>query len=296
MRQSVQPEESECELKLPDRPIGCHRIGECAGRRQEKSLTEQKTNSESAYIIVYSDSTDRDYALKVRLAKEGFQVSFARSLDVVVAQCRRFRPQAVLIRSTALPRDVVKILKKLANFGMNFSSVPTILLVRGHVAGFLTPLLAIGLEDIIDFDEGLEILVQRIREVGKRSASNGGQSEAKSGSRGNLSEMSIIDLVQALGPSQRTARITVSPNNGKTDKLLMYLNRGNISFAKVGELLAEKAIYEALAWENGTWLLEPITEEQLPEPNNNLPNDFILMEGCRLIDERSREAEVRESK
>lgn len=259
-------------------------------------MSEQKTDSESAYIIVYSDSTDRDYALKVRLAKEGFQVSFARSLDVVVAQCRRFRPQVVLIRSTALPRDVVKILKKLANFGMNFSSVPTILLVRGHVAGFLTPLLAIGLEDIIDFDEGLETLVERIREVGKRSISNGGQSEAKSGSRGNLSEMSIIDLLQALGPSQRTARITVSPNNGKSDKLLMYLNRGNISFAKVGDLLAEKAIYEALTWENGTWLLEPITEEQLPESNNSLPNDFILMEGCRLIDERSREAEVKTSK
>ncbi len=255
-------------------------------------MTEQKTNSESAYIIVYSDSTDRDYALKVRLAKEGFQVSFARSLDVVVAQCRRFRPQVVLIRSTALPRDVVKILKKLKNFGMNFSAVPTILLVRGHVAGFLTPLLAIGLEDIIDFEEGIETLVERIREVGKRSAANGGQAEARSGSRGNLSEMSIIDLVQALGPSQRTARITVSPNNGHSDKLLMYLNRGNISFAKVGELLAEKAIYEALSWENGTWLLEPITEEQLPEPNNNLPNDYILMEGCRLIDERSREDKV----
>ncbi len=259
-------------------------------------MTEQKIKNESAHVVIYSDSTDRDYALKVRLAKEGYAVTQVRSLDVVVSQCRRLRPKAAIIRSLAIPREVVKIIRQLKSFGMDFATVPTILVVRSHVVRSLTPLLAIGLEDIIDFDEGMETLVQRIREVGKRAVSSGGQPEAKSGSRGNLSEMNIIDLVQALGPNQRTARITVNPNDESADSLLMYLNRGNISFARLGDLLAEQAIYRALAWEDGTWLLEPVTEEQLPEPNNNLPNDFILMEGCRRIDERSREAEVKESK
>lgn len=263
-------------------------------------MTEQRTKDESAHIIIYSDSTDRDYALKVRLAKEGYQVTQVRSLDVVVTQCRRLRPKVVVVRSLAIPRDVVKIIRQLKSFGMDYGSFPTILVVRGHVARYLTPLLAIGLEDIIDLDDGIETLMQRIREVRNRSVPrNGqgdGQQEAKSGSRGNLSEMSIIDLVQALGPSQRTARITVCPGDGSAETLLMYMNRGNISFAQLGDLPAEKAIYRALSWENGTWLLEPVTASELPEPNNHLPNDFILMEGCRLIDERSQQTPVEESK
>ncbi|MBK7093377.1 MAG: DUF4388 domain-containing protein [bacterium] len=256
-------------------------------------MADPNSKVEAAHIVVYSDSTDRDYALKVRLGKEGYQITHVRALDVLVAQCRRLRPQVVLIRSLAIPRDVVKIIRQLKNLGMDFARFPTFLVLRGHVARSLMPLLAIGLEDIIDLDDGMEILVQRIKEVEKRGSTEQGRAnETRSGSRGNLSEMSIIDLVQALGPSQRTAKITVSSNRGGEDKLVMFLNRGNISFAKLGELVAEKAIYEALAWENGTWLLEPITESDLPEANNNLPNDFILMEGCRLIDERSREGKM----
>ncbi len=257
-------------------------------------MPDPRQHNKTAQAIIYSDSTDRDYALKVRLTNEGFQLTFARGLDALVALCRRNRPDIVIVRSLAMPREVVKILKQLSANGMNFSSYPTFLLVRGHVAKFLTPLLEIGLADIIDLDEGLEILMSRIKELRGRSSdsANGDndQPRSQSGSRGNLTDMSIIDLIQALGPSQKTTRITVTPENASLGSLLVYLNRGNISFAKLGDLLAEKAIYEALAWSRGTWLLEPITDDDLPEPNNNLPNEFILMEGCRLIDENSREA------
>ena len=30
---------------------------------------------------------------------------------------------------------------------------------------------------------------------------------------------------------------------------------------------------------------EPVPADELPEPNNELPNESILMEGCRLLDE-----------
>ncbi len=257
-------------------------------------MSESRSQAKPAQAIIYSDSTDRDYALKVRLTNEGFQLTFARSLDSVVALCRRNRPDVVLVRSLAMPRDVVAILKKLTGFGMNFSSYPTFLLVRGHVAQFLTPLLEIGLEDIIDLENGMETLVARLKDIRTKhdtiASPDNAQSRAQSGSRGNLSDMSIIDLIQALGPSQRTTRITVTPVNDSSGTLIMYLNRGNITYAKLGDLLAEKAIYQALVWDKGTWLLEPIAESALPEANNNLPNEFILMEGCRLIDESSREA------
>jgi hypothetical protein len=170
--------------------------------------------------------------------------------------------------------------------------------VKGGLVQFLIPLLDIGFKEILSLDTSVETLVQKIKRItglpvarldsGRKSA------QRQSGSRGNLSDFSIIDLLQALGPSQRTARITVTPDDPAGDSLLMYLSRGQIVFAKLGDLLAEKAIYSALTWEAGTWTSEPVTEKDLPESNNTMPNEFILMEGCRLIDENGRQDAERE--
>jgi hypothetical protein len=81
----------------------------------------------------------------------------------------------------------------------------------------------------------------------------------------------------------------VKPESPSGESLSMYLLRGQIVFARLGDLLAEKAIYRALTWETGTWTSEPVAENDLPVPNNKLPNEFILMEGCRLIDENGRQ-------
>lgn len=261
-------------------------------------MVDHRHHGKAAHILVYSDRADHNYAMKVRLRQEGFRLTTSPTLDSFILLYKQQTPDILIIRSFALPRDVVKILKRLSSQGINFGHSPTFLLVRGCVAHFLIPLLEIGLQDIVDVDEGIDALVPKLKEVRSRLILNAPlDSEVprpQSGSRGNLSDMSIIDLIQALGPSQRTARITVRPDAGN-GALIIYLNRGNIAFAQYGELLAEQAIYKALAWERGTWLLEPVTETDLPPANNSLPNELILMEGCRLIDESSREAQAADS-
>jgi len=83
----------------------------------------------------------------------------------------------------------------------------------------------------------------------------------------------------------KTARIAVI-SEGK--ELLLYLDRGRIIYAEAGSLEGAQAVYEALAWLTGTWVVQPVAEHDLPEPNNDEPNESILMEGCRLLDERQR--------
>ena len=53
--------------------------------------------------------------------------------------------------------------------------------------------------------------------------------------------------------------------------------------------MGAEAVYCALAWKRGVWSLEPITPEDLPEPNVDQPNEAILLEGCRRLDERVHE-------
>jgi len=251
----------------------------------------------ACHIVMFSDRPDRAYAFAVRLKHEGYRLTVADSLELLIAICNQQHPDFLILKSFSQPRDLINTLKHLMSKGVSPNRISTLLLVKGHLVNFLVPLLDLGIKEIADMDSGIETMVHKIRKI---RGTTGVQSEPsrqfvrppakkQSGSNGNLSDFSIIDLLQALGPSQRTTRITVTPEDSSRDSLLMYLSRGQITFAKLGDLLAERAIYRALTWESGTWMSEPVTDEELPEPNNTLPNEFILMEGCRLLDENSRQ-------
>ena len=145
--------------------------------------------------------------------------------------------------------------------------------------------------DILDLESSLDVLLFKIGKVREKledsSRPNSPGNNGQSGSTGNLKDMNLIDLLQAMGPSKRTARIKINSEESPSDPLIFYLSQGNIIYAQLGNLLGEMAIFRALTWENGTWTIEQVSDNDLPEPNNDRPNEFILMEGCRLLDEKS---------
>lgn len=262
-------------------------------------MSRPSPDAKLGHIVIFSDRSDRPYTLEVRLRNEGFRLTTAESLDALLTICSRQTPDLLVLRLFSHPRDLVKMLKLLLKKGISPSRIPTLLLVRSAALQFLIPLVDIGFQEVIGLESSIDILVEKIKQnrggVVPRTEEAAKQTSKQSGSRGNLSDFSIIDLLQALGPSQRTTKITVTPEGGAGEALVMYLQKGQISFAKLGDLLAEKAIYRALTWQAGMWISEPVNEGDLPEPNSTLPNEFILMEGCRLIDENGRQDIERES-
>lgn len=255
-------------------------------------MSRPSADTKLGHIVIYSDRSDRAYTLEVRLRSEGFRFTTAESADSLMTICSQKSPDILILRSYSHPRDLVTTLKYLMKKGVNPSRIPTLLLVKSTLVQFLGPLIEIGFKDIIGLDTSVDMLIDKVKRlcggIEVRAEKKSPIKRQQSGSSGSLSDFSLIDLLQALGPSQRTTRIKVTPDDSTGDSLLMYLARGVISYAKLGELQAEKAIYHALTWETGTWTSETVTEKDLPEPNNTLPNEFILMEGCRLIDENGR--------
>ncbi|MDD4052355.1 MAG: DUF4388 domain-containing protein, partial [candidate division Zixibacteria bacterium] len=106
------------------------------------------------------------------------------------------------------------------------------------------------------------------------------------GARGRLADMNLIDLIQALGPGRKTVRITVQADKPGTPTLTICMDRGKIIQAELQDRVGAEAVYEGLTWADGSWLAEPTTAEELPEPNIQESNESLLMEGCRLLDER----------
>lgn len=247
-------------------------------------------------VVIYSDRPQRVYALEKQLKNEGFRAVISKGLDSFVTICKQRQPDIIILWLQSSSAEIVRVLHNLSNNAININVIPAFLIVKGTVVRRLTTLHDMGFVDILDLDSSLDILIHKIKKVRAQSEASpkpvAVTNREQSGSRGNLHDMNLIDLLQALGPSRRTSRITVSPEDNSSDPLSIYLAQGKIIFAQLGNLLAETAIYRALTWENGTWVVEQVAAEDLPEPNTNLPNEFILMEGCRLLDENSRKAEV----
>jgi len=258
----------------------------------ERELEEREARERPNRVVIYSDKPHGVYALKTKLLATDFEVNQPKTLKELMAICRRRPPSAIVLRLHALPLQVIKTLQVVIGAGIPLGEIPTFLMVRSHVVHRLVSLLEMGIEDIVDVEGSTDMLISKIKKVRSRlelaASTEIRDSDEDSVSRGRLSDMNLIDLLQALGPSRRTVCVTVRSQDSAAQPLIMCLDGGQVAYAKTGENEGQDAISEAMAWLDGTWQIEQISHEDLPEPNNQTPNEALLMEGCRVLDETGR--------
>jgi response regulator RpfG family c-di-GMP phosphodiesterase len=245
-------------------------------------------------IMLFGNVQQKLGSVDMRLKNEGYNVICESSPDALVDLYLRSQPDMLVLMLDGPPDSIVEFVDRLARDNINFRNVPTFLLVPNAATSRLTELFERGIEDIIAHDVNIDFLLikmQKIRAQAEEQARVQRQTiENQSGSRGRLSDMNLIDLLQALGPSRKTAKLTLTDKD-RTGELIMFLARGQIHYARCGEKTGPEAVYDAISWSHGHWLVEPVATDELPEPNNELSNESILMEGCRLLDEARRENE-----
>ncbi|MDH4227334.1 MAG: DUF4388 domain-containing protein [Deltaproteobacteria bacterium] len=102
--------------------------------------------------------------------------------------------------------------------------------------------------------------------------------------RGDLAQMSLVDLLQVLHFNQKEGVLTIQGDKhvGK-----IYMKGGQVFNATVAEAEKEKALYRFFMWPKGAF-------EFVPEPVNvpqkiDVPTGNLLMEGARLFDEFERD-------
>lgn len=286
------------------------------GLIQEEMLAQQ-TSLQVAQVMLLGADPNAITPVYLRLRSEGFRTMAPTDLDSFVDLYRRSRPDIIVLGLPGTADDVTALVARLRERDIDFANTPTFTLVDSAIVPSLTSLLEQGIEDILPIDSSLDLLVVKMQKIQAVLQAKQKQREAadhKSGATGRLADMNLIDLLQALGPSRKTARITVTPGRtidpatdptstdtttgaaaanpvadrarAANDRLILYLDRGAIIFAEYRGKTGADAVYETLGWTDGYWTVEPIPREGLPAPNNDLSNESILMEGCRLLDER----------
>ncbi len=258
----------------------------------QKEILDLRTRGVAGQIMIYGKSAALTHPLEMRLTNVGFRIITHTSKASLLELYKRSQPDIMILSLVEGFDQVEAFIGEIENEGINFEETPTFLLVENTEISKLTRQLERGIEDIMAHDDNLDILVTKIRKLQNRLNAASGRTDGSSGARGRLADMNLIDLLQALGPGRKTVRITVTPNTEKAPSLILYLCAGAISFAELEHRSGPEAVYEGLTWTDGTWTIEPVNPEDLPEPNNQLPNESILMEGCRLLDERVKSGQL----
>lgn len=102
------------------------------------------------------------------------------------------------------------------------------------------------------------------------------------GLKGDLTELSLSDLVEMTSLGGKTGRIFIRDAD---ESLLgdLAFRAGRLVGARCGELTAEKAFYALLIVKNGSFEFDPVDPSD--EDTLNLGTELLLIEGMRRVDE-----------
>lgn len=105
----------------------------------------------------------------------------------------------------------------------------------------------------------------------------------REGIKGRLKDMALVDIIQVLHLSRRTAAINMGSDEGAGK---VYVEQGNVIHARFRELSGESALYQLLSWKDGEFEVEMDIKAEERTISQNV--EGLLLEGMKKIDESKR--------
>jgi DNA-binding response OmpR family regulator len=228
-------------------------------------------------ILIVAETNEWLRAFTTRFARAGFRTVWTDDLADAQKLCERHMPAAVLI-------DHAGFADRMNQFTRVVKLAPQILLyalVSGGDPAVTLDLLDAGVDDVIAPPHDLDVIAARIARA-VRSTSRRREVPRAGGFHATFDAFSLMDLVQALGQSRKSVRIDLTRSTG--EEAVLFMERGRLIHASCGDHTGEQAVYRVITWENdGTFSVVPV--EEFPPATISEPNESLLMEGCRILDE-----------
>lgn len=99
--------------------------------------------------------------------------------------------------------------------------------------------------------------------------------------QGNLKEMSLANLIQVNCQEMRSARLTLE-HAGQAGEV--YFSDGQVVHAVFGNAVGESAVYEMLAWADGTFVLD--RDQHTLDKTITIKWNALLLEGMKRLAEQ----------
>ena len=162
-------------------------------------------------VMIYADNPGILSPVESRVRNEGFRVLSQCSLNSFVQLGERSLPDMMILILHREPDEVAGFVDDLERRSVAIDKVPTFLIVDSPSGGELTDLLNRGFEDVMPLEVNVDILIAKMGEIQTaiHEEEKKRHQPTDSGTHGRLADMNLTDLVQALGSSRKTVRISV---------------------------------------------------------------------------------------
>ena len=229
-------------------------------------------------VFIVSQPSDGVRQLMAHLRQDGLSIVEIGDLPEALHLHERRQPDAIVVHYDDFPEQVARFCR----FVRRNSATLLYALTGRNKPSLIMSLLDAGFDDVFVPPFNYELLTARMKKAMAAQEQQGRSGPVQAGFRGTFRELPFVDLMQALAMSQRSCTIRLEGGNGDRAKILM--REGRMVYAECGEAAGVEAVYAVIRWrEDGAFQIGPADDS--PPQNITLPNDFVLMEGCRRLDE-----------
>jgi len=220
-------------------------------------------------------------ALTPALARVGRETVVSVDLTDAQAMVQRRVPAAIIVDFEAFAEGVDRFTRvtKLGDETLLF------VLTDSTDPALVLNLLDVGVDDVFGPPHDFDLVAARVnRAIRSRARVPRAGTDAPGQFSATFEVFSFLDLVQMLSQGLKTVRIDLSRD---AEVAVIFMRKGRIIDATLGELRGEAAVHAVLHWEDhGAFTVRE--EADLPEPTIHAPTESVLMEGLRLLDESRR--------
>lgn len=234
-------------------------------------------------VLLAEDNPHVTALLQEALATAAEVVTVSDGADALL-RIAESKPELVIADHTLPGLDGARLLEKLRGRG-GTSDVAFILMATRSDLDQLPRQTRDLADDIVEKPFFVADAVARIRRVIARiemqrsvAGANGIHSMNL---RGRLSQLSLVDLLQALELGGKTCRLTLQQSGRQCD---IFVERGAVVHAVTGSLSGEEGLFAALTWPDGEF---EIDFSGAPAPSRTIERttQALLMDGLRILDE-----------
>lgn len=235
-----------------------------------------------AKVLIVDPRPEEVRELQLRLENNDHQVITVPTVDAAMQAVVEHNVTMVITECNFNGVDDGFRLLRTIKIDPTYQHLPVFFLSAPETAK-ITQAIELGAEDWFPKPTNVDIIAMKVnRMINRLKSEPNSQIE---GVRGSVKDMGIIEMVQILGAANRSVRVALD-RDGATAEL--FVHKGRIIAATMGDLTGDKAAIEILLWEEGSFHILPL--KNAPAPNVTMSTGNLVMESCLQKDSRAVQA------
>lgn len=235
-------------------------------------------------ILVADGDPKNLQILRENLETAGFEVIIAADGMQAWQKISSSVPDLILSEVNLPKLDGFQLLEKLKADPVT-SSIPLMFLTNRRELQDRVRSLRGGVKDYMIKPLHIKEVLARIRMILRRMERiKEDETETAKKLVGRLEEFSPVDLIESFGVERKTGVLTLHNENNRNGEI--YFRDGAVVNASLGNLKAEKAVYQMLPWKHGHFTML-FKEINVPD-EISVSNLGLLLQGFKRMEERER--------